>query len=94
MPRRRASDLALAGVGLVLTAPALLQEALSPSWQPLNEALIKAQQAGGLPAAPALRAEWRLALAQARQAVAASYQGAAKTGFEAAWDLCLYAAES
>lgn len=93
MLRELAADLALAGVGLVLTAPALLQEALSPSWQPLNEALIKAQRAGGLPAAPALRAEWRLALAQARQVVAANYQGAAKTGFEAAWDLCLYAAE-
>ncbi len=93
MLRELAADLALAGVGLVLTAPALLQEAFSASWQPLNEALIEAQRAGGLPAAPALRAEWQLALAQARQVIAASYEGAAKMGFEAAWDFCLYAAE-
>ena len=93
MLRELAADLALAGVGLVLTVPALFQDVIPVLWQPLSAGLIAAHKAGGLPSAAALRDEWRRAVGEARQVVAAGYEGAIKTGFEAAWDLCLYAAD-
>lgn len=92
MLRELAAELALAGVGLVLTAPAVPQEVILAVWKPLSKGLIAAQQAGGLFSTGALANAWQQALGEARQLVVVGYEGAAQTGFEAAWDLCLYAA--
>lgn len=92
MLRELAAELALAGVGLVLTAPALPQEVTLAAWKPLSKGLIAAQQAGGLFSTSALANAWQHALGEARQLVMVGYEGTAQTGFEAAWDLCLYVA--
>ena len=74
-------------------APALPQEVILAVWKPLSKGLIAAQQAGGLLfSRSALADAWRRALSEARQLVMVGYEGAIKTGFEEAWDLCLYAA--
>jgi len=92
MLRELAAELTLAGVGLVLTAPALPQEVILAAWKPLSKGLIAAQQAGGLFSTSALADAWPRALGEARQLAMVGFEGAIKIGFEAAWDLCLYAA--
>ena len=90
--RELAAALFLKGVPCIVTIPPLPAEVAPAALAGLTAALIRLHRAGGLDA-ERLSEAMLAAVRQARQDVAAAFGQNASAGFEAAWDLCLYAAE-
>ncbi|MFZ1473271.1 MAG: hypothetical protein WAV79_10110, partial [Anaerolineae bacterium] len=90
--RELAAVLFLKGVSCIVTIPPLPAEVAPAALAGLTAALIRLHKAGGLDA-ERLSEAMLAAVRQARQDVAAAFGQNVAAGFEAAWDLCLYAAE-
>ena len=88
--RELAAVLFLKGVPCIVTIPPLPAEVAPAALAGLTAALIRLHKAGGLDA-ERLSEAMLAAVRQARQDVAAAFGQNAAAGFEAAWDLCLYA---